>query len=326
MFFLRNSDDAFYFLYSVRYRNWYNYWLTIWFSNDYLEMLLMPKERIKEIAINSATAGVIIAPLKGWTQLGLREVWEYRDLIWSFATRNFRVRYRQMALGPLWSILSPLIDMVILSAIFGGLAKLPSEGIPYSIFTYVALIPWGYFSGITNAAAGSLVSEMDVISKIYFPRLVIPFSNILSLLFDTGISMFILFGMVFYYHFSLSWRLLFVPAYLALAAVAGLGIGLWLATLAVRYRDVRNLAGYGLQVLKFVTPVVYTASLIPEKWQPLYRINPMYWVVEGFRWIFLGTGQAPNLMIGISAALAVILMISGMYVFQRTERTIVDWL
>ena len=286
----------------------------------------MPNERKKEIATNTATSGVIIAPLKGWTHLGLREVWEYRDLIWSFATRNFRVRYRQMALGPLWSILSPLIDMVIFSAIFGGLAKLPSEGVPYSIFAYAGLIPWGYFSGITNAAAGSLVSEMDVISKIYFPRLVIPFSNVLSLLFDTVISLFILLGMVLYFHMPLTWRLMLVPAYLALAAVAGLGIGLWMATLAVRYRDVRNLAGYGLQVLKFVTPVVYSASLIPEKWQVLYRLNPVYWVVEGFRWIFLGTGEAPNLMIGISGALAVLLLITGMYVFQRTERTIVDWL
>jgi lipopolysaccharide transport system permease protein len=289
-------------------------------------MVFMQKVGKKEIPTISATSGVIIAPLQGWTSLGLREIWEYRDLIWSFATRNFRVRYRQMALGPLWSILSPLIDMIIFSAIFGGLAKLPSEGVPYSIFAYTGLIPWGYFSGITNAAAGSLVSEMDVISKIYFPRLVIPFSNVLSLLFDNVISLLILMVMVLYFHIPFTWRLILVPAYLALAAVAGLGIGLWLATLAVRYRDVRNLAGYGLQVLKFVTPVVYSASLIPEKWQTVYRLNPVYWVVEGFRWIFLGSGQAPNLMIGISAALAVILLITGMYVFQRTERTIVDWL
>jgi lipopolysaccharide transport system permease protein len=289
-------------------------------------MAAMAHESKREIANHAATPGVIIAPLKGWARLGLREVWEYRDLIWSFTARNIKIRYRQMALGPLWSLLSPLIDMVIFSTIFGGLAKLPSEGVPYSIFAYTALIPWGYFAGITNGAAGSLLSEMDVISKIYFPRLVIPFSNVLSLLFDTTISLLILVGMTFYYNFPLTWRLLLIPAYLALAAVAGLGIGLWLATLAVRYRDVRNLAGYGLQVLKFVTPVVYSASLIPEKWQSLYRLNPMYWVVEGFRWIFLGSGQAPNLMIGISSILAVILLVTGMYVFQRTERTIVDWL
>jgi lipopolysaccharide transport system permease protein len=286
----------------------------------------MVNERKRALAANESTPGVIIAPLNGWTQLGLREVWEYRDLIWSFTARNFRIRYRQMALGPLWSILSPLIDMVIFSTIFGGLAKLPSDGVPYSIFAYTALIPWGYFSGITTAAAGSLVSEMDVISKIYFPRLVIPFSNVLSLLFDAVISLLILLGMTFYYHFPFTWRLLLMPFYLALAAVAGLGIGLWLATLAVRYRDVRNLAGYGLQIMKFVTPVVYSASLIPQKWQALYRLNPMYWVVEGFRWIFLGSGQAPSLMIGISGVLALLLFVTGVYVFQRTERTIVDWL
>lgn len=268
----------------------------------------------------------MIVPLKSWTQLGLREVWDYRDLIGSFATRNFRVRYRQMALGPLWSILSPLIDMVIFSTLFGGLAKLPSEGVPYAVFAYTALIPWGYFAGITNASAGSLVSEMDVISKIYFPRLVIPFSTVLSLLFDMLISLAILLGMTLYFHFPLTLRLLLVPAYLLLAAAAGLGIGLWLATLAVRYRDVRNLAGYGLQVLKFITPVVYSASLIPEKWQSLYRLNPMYWVVEGFRWIFLGIGQPPGAMLWISGLIAAVLLVSGMFVFRYTERTIVDWL
>jgi lipopolysaccharide transport system permease protein len=167
---------------------------------------------------------------------------------------------------------------------------------------------------------------MDVISKIYFPRLVIPFSNVVSLLFDMAISLLILLGMVAYFHYALTWRILLVPAYLLLAAVTGLGIGLWLATLAVRYRDVRNLAGYGLQILKFITPVVYSASLIPDRWQTVYRLNPVYWVVEGFRWIFLGTGQAPTLMIALSGLLALLLLITGMAVFRRTERTIVDWL
>lgn len=282
--------------------------------------------RKKESNSRSGESGFTITPLKGWTNLGLREVWEYRDLIWSFATRNFHVRYRQMALGPLWSILSPLVDMVIFSILFGNLAKMPSEGVPYALFAYTALIPWTYFSGITNASAGSLVSEMEVISKIYFPRLVIPFANVLSLLFDSTISLLILVGMVVYFKYSLTWRLLLIPAYLSLAALAGLGIGLWLATLAVRFRDVRNLAGYGLQVLKFITPVVYSATLIPEKWQLLYRINPMLWVVEGFRWIFLGIGQSPDWMIGGAVLIALFLFISGMFVFLRTERTIVDWL
>jgi lipopolysaccharide transport system permease protein len=276
--------------------------------------------------VHRVASGSRIVPLKGWSQLELREVWEYRDLVWSFATRNFHVRYRQMALGPLWSILSPLIDMVLFSFIFGNLAKMPSEGVPYSIFVYTALIPWAYFSGITSAAAGSLVSEMNVISKIYFPRLVIPFANVLSLLFDNAFSLLILLGMVIYFHIPLTWRYLLLPAYLILAALTGLGIGLWLATLAVRYRDVRNLASYGLQVLKFITPVVYSSTLIPEKWQFLYRLNPMYWVVEGFRWVILGSGQAPEWMTGLSGLIALLILISGMFVFRRTERTIVDWL
>jgi lipopolysaccharide transport system permease protein len=216
--------------------------------------------------------------------------------------------------------------MVIFSVLFGKLAQLPSEGVPYPIFIYTALIPWMYFSGITIGAASSLVSEMGVISKIYFPRLAIPFSNVLSLLFDNAFSVLILLGMALYYKIPLTWKLLLMPVYLTLAAVTGLGIGLWLATLAVRYRDVRNLAGYGLQVLKFVTPVVYSATLIPEKWQTLYSLNPMYWVVEGFRWIILGSGQQPDWMMGLSSLLALFLFITGMFVFRRTERTIVDWL
>ena len=286
----------------------------------------MPIGKKNKSFAGSNSSGFTIKPLKGWTNLGLRDVWEYRDLIWSFSTRNFRIRYRQMALGPLWSILSPLVDMVIFSVLFGNLAKMPSDGVPYAIFAYTALIPWTYFAGITNASAGSLVSEMEVISKIYFPRLVIPIANVISLLIDSTISLLILLGMVVYFNYPLTWRLLLIPAYLSLAAVAGLGIGLWLATLAVRYRDVRNLAGYALQVLKFVTPVVYSATLIPGQWQLLYRLNPMLWVVEGFRWIFLGIGQSPNWELGVAALIALSLLVTGMFVFLRTERTIVDWL
>lgn len=286
----------------------------------------MPTNRNTGVNSGGRASETKITPPQGWAQLGLREIWEYRDLIWEFASRNFRVRYRQMALGPLWSILKPIIDMVIFATIFGSLANLPSDGVPYSVFAYTALIPWGYFAGITTASASSLVHEMDVISKIYFPRMVIPISNVLSLLFDTAISLIILTGMVLFYNFTLSWRLLLIPLFLFIAALTGLGIGLWLATIAVKYRDVRNLADYGLQVMKFLTPVVYSSVLIPDRWLTIYRLNPIYWVVEGFRWIFLGTGKAPNLLFGISSLLAILILISGMFVFRRTERTIVDWL
>jgi lipopolysaccharide transport system permease protein len=275
---------------------------------------------------NKIAPGYTIIPRKGWSQLDLHEVWEYRDLIWSFAVRDINLRYRQMALGSLWSILGPLIDMILFSTIFGNFAKLPSEGIPYPIFAYTGLIPWAYFSGITNAAAASLVTEMNVISKIYFPRLVIPFASVFSFLFENIISLLILLVMTAYFHIHFTWRLLLLPVYMLLAAVTGLGIGLWLATLAVRYRDVRNLAMYGLQVFKFITPVVYSATLIPEKWQNLYRLNPMYWVVEGFRWIILGSGQTPSLMVGVASLISISILISGLFVFRRTERTIVDWL
>jgi lipopolysaccharide transport system permease protein len=274
----------------------------------------------------NAPGFVTIQPLQGWSQLGLDELWEYRDLVWLFTVRNIRSRYRQMALGPLWSVLKPLVNMVIFSVIFGTLAKLPSDGVPYPIFAYTALLPWSYFSGVAGASTGSLVSQMAIISKVYFPRLAIPISNVFSGLFDFFISIFILFGMMLYYDISLSWKLVLLPLYILLAAVTGLGIGLWTATLTVRYRDVGTLVGYGLQVLKYASPIAYSASLIPENWMTIYRLNPIFWVVEGFRWALLGTGQAPQPLMAVSAGLSLILLISGTFVFRRTERTIVDWL
>jgi lipopolysaccharide transport system permease protein len=277
--------------------------------------------------INKASSDPItIKPLEGWSNLGLLEVWSYRDLIWLFTMRGIKSRYRQMAMGPIWSVLNPLINMVIFSVIFGRLAKLPSDGVPYPIFAYTALLPWGYFSGLTGTSSSSLVSQMHIISKVYFPRLVIPISNVFSGLFDFGISVIILLGMMWYYQIPLTWKLLMIPVYIVFAAITGLGIGLWTATLVVRYRDMRTLVGYGLQVLKYATPVAYSASLVPEEWLLVYRLNPLYWVIEGFRWALLGAGQAPQPLTLVSASISLLMLITGMFVFRRTERSIVDWL
>jgi len=273
-----------------------------------------------------AVPALVIQPTTGWSSLALHELWQYRELLWFLTSRNIKGRYRQMALGPLWIVINPLVEMVIFSLIFGGLAKLPSDGLPYPIFTYTALLPWGYFSGAAGASVGSLVSQMSMISKVYFPRLVVPISAVLSGLVDLAISSLVLLGMMAYYGFAPSPAMLTLPLYVLLATAAALGVGLWSATLAVRYRDLRNAIGYGLRVWMFATPVAYAASLIPERWQWLYQLNPMYWVIEGFRWALLGKGQAPQPLMLVPVSFVLLLLISGAFVFRRTERTIVDWL
>jgi lipopolysaccharide transport system permease protein len=267
-----------------------------------------------------------IQPTNGWGSLGLHELWQYRELLWFLTWRNIKARYRQMALGPLWIIIQPLVSMVIFSVIFGALAKLPSDGLPYPLFTYTALLPWTYFANAAKSSVGSLVSQMGVISKVYFPRLVVPISAVLSGLVDLAMSFLILLGMMAFYGFTPSWNILILPCYILLATATALGVGLWNATLAVRFRDLQFATQYGLQVWMYATPVAYTANLVPESWQWLYQLNPMYWVIEGFRWALLGTGQPPQLQVLIPVGLVLLLLISGAFVFRRTERTIVDLL
>lgn len=268
----------------------------------------------------------IIRPPSGWNILPLQELWQYRELLWVLTSREVKARYRQMALGPLWIIIIPLVDMVIFSLIFGRLARLPSEGVPYPIFTYTALLPWTYFSTSANSAVGSLLKSMKVISKIYFPRLIVPMSAVLSGLVDLSISFVVLTGMMLYYGFVPSWAALTLPFYILLAMGLALGVGLWNTNLAVRFRDLQYATTYGLQAWLYATPVAYSASLIPERWQLVYQLNPMYWVIEGFRWALLGTGQPPQPLMLIPVGLVLCLLVSGIFVFQRTEQTIVDLL
>jgi lipopolysaccharide transport system permease protein len=274
----------------------------------------------------SSVPTIIIEPTRGWSSLALHELWQYRELLWFLTWRDIKGSYRQMALGPLWIVIKPLVNMVIFSVIFGTLAKLPSDGLPYPIFTYTALLPWGYFSGAAGASVGSLVSRMGVISKVYFPRLVVPISAVLSGLVDLAVSFLILLGMMVYYGFAPSLAMLTLPLYTLLATATALGVGLWGATIAVRFRDLRFAITYGLQVWMYATPVAYAASLIPEGWQWLYQLNPMYWVIEGFRWALLGRGQPPQPLMLVPMGFVLLLLISGAFVFRRTERTIVDWL
>jgi lipopolysaccharide transport system permease protein len=272
----------------------------------------------------------VIQPTRGWSGVDLREVWQYRELLWLLIARDIKGRYRQMALGPLWIVIKPLVNMVVFSVILGRMAKLPSDGLPYPIFVFTAQLPWLFFTNATSASANSLVSRMHVISKVYFPRIVVPIAAVLSGLVDLLVCSVVLVALMIYYKAVPTVAMLTLPFYVLMAVATALGVGLWCATLAVRFRDLEFAITYGLQVLMFATPVVYAASVAEKHmshfWQVIYRLNPMYWVVEGFRWALLGKGQPPETMTFVSVGCVLLVLISGTFIFRRTERTIVDLL
>jgi lipopolysaccharide transport system permease protein len=249
----------------------------------------------------------------------LRDVWEYRELLYFLLWREIKGRYRQMAFGPLWIIIAPLIQMVIFSFVFGTLARLPSEGVPYPIFTYVALLPWQFFANAARNAAGSLLSQQHVIAKVYFPRLVIPLSTALSALVDFLASFVVLIGMMLVYRITPTWAVLMLPRFVLLAGATALAVGL-----AVKYHDVSIAVGFGITIWQYLTPVAYSATLAPARWLWLYQLNPMYWVVEGFRGALLSTGTPPNWTLAMAIGGVLVALITGAFYFRRTERTIVD--
>lgn len=265
-----------------------------------------------------------IKPGRGWRALGLGELWEFRDLLYFLVWREVKGRYRQMALGPLWILLKPFMTMVVFTLVFGRLAKVPSDGLPYPIFAFAALLPWQLFAVAASKSAGSLVSNMNVISKVYFPRLTVPLAAACSGLVDFCFSFLILAAMLVYYGVTPPLMALTLPLWVLLAVATALALGLCLATLAVKFRDVSFGVEHGLQVWMYLTPVVYPASLIPERWRELYMLNPMAWVVEGFRWAILGKGQTPDWTLAASAGLVAVMLMAGLMTFRRTERSIVD--
>ena len=238
---------------------------------------------IPETAIHT-----VIEPPKGWAALDLGELWKFRELLFFLTWRDIKVRYKQTALGAAWAILQPVLTMVVFSIIFGGLAKLPSEGIPYPIFTFTALLPWQLFAFALTQSSNSLVGDQRLISKIYFPRLVVPFSSVLAGVVDFGIAFLVLVGMMVFYGIGLTLSVLWLPVFLLLALASALAIGLWLSALNVKYRDIRYVVPFLTQFWMYATPIAYSSSLIPEKWRWLYSLNPMTGVVEGFRWASLG--------------------------------------
>lgn len=268
---------------------------------------------------------IIIRPSRGWVSLKLRELWEYRELFYFLTWRDIKVRYKQTALGAAWAIIQPLLTMVVFSLFFGKLAKVPSDGIPYPIFSFAALVPWTFFSNGLSQSSNSLVTSANLISKVYFPRLVIPISGVLGGLPDLFLSFFVLIGMMFFYGiYPTAVSLLWLPLFLLLALATALGVGLWFSALNVEYRDVRYTIPFLTQLWLFATPIAYPSSLLSEPWRTLYGLNPMVGVVEGFRWALLGTDTAPGPIIIVSSLASLAILIGGAFYFRRMEKTFAD--
>jgi lipopolysaccharide transport system permease protein len=272
----------------------------------------------------SPTPTVLIKAHNPLFCLDLAAIWEYRELVYFLVWRDLKVRYRQTILGACWAILQPLLTMVIFTAVFGKLAKVPSDGLPYQIFAFSALLPWNLFASSLDRGGTSVVGNGQLISKIYFPRLILPLSGVLSPLADFAVSFSILVGMMFWFGSSPSWRVLALPVFILLAIFTAFAVALWLSALNVRYRDVGYAIPFLIQVWLFASPVAYPASLIPEKWRLLYGLNPMAGVIEGFRWALLGKQGLDARVIAASSVVVLLLMIPGVIFFKQTERTFAD--
>lgn len=277
-----------------------------------------------EGAAERAMPSLVIRPSRGWIALNLADLWRYRELIYFLAWRDIRVRYKQTALGAAWAVIQPFFTMIVFSIFFGQLAKIPSDGVPYPIFAYCALLPWQLFAYSLTESSNSLVANQQLITKVYFPRLVIPISTVLAGLLDFLIAFVVLIGMMMYYGIAPTAAVWSLPLFLLLAVGTALGAGLWLSALNVQYRDVRYAIPFLTQFWLFATPIAYPSSLIPGPWRAIYGLNPMAGVVEGFRWALLGTGNPPSGLLLVSALATLVVLLSGLYYFRRMERTFAD--
>jgi lipopolysaccharide transport system permease protein len=266
----------------------------------------------------------VIEPTRGWVALKLRELWTYRELVYFLTWRDIKVRYRQSVFGAAWIIIQPMMTMIIFSVIFGQFAQLPSEGVPYPIFSYAALLPWNLFAGALTRSTTSLVGSASLLQKVYFPRLAIPVASTLAVLVDFAIAFLVLVCLMFYYGFVPTVAALTLPLFILLALATALGVGLWLSALNVQYRDVGHAIPFLVQAWLYASPVAYAASLIPDRWQTLYALNPMVGVIDGFRWALLGTGPGPGPMLAVSSGVMLALLISGALYFRRMEKTFAD--
>ncbi len=280
-------------------------------------------EQIQALSPHQRTT--ILRPARGWSALNLKELWVYRELIYFMTWKDLKVRYKQTLLGASWAILQPFLTMVVFSIFFGELAGVPSDGVPYPIFAFTALLPWTLFSKALSDASRSLVQSSHMITKVYFPRLILPLASVLAGVVDFFLAMLVLMGMMVFYQVAPTSAVWALPLFLLLALVTALGVGLWLSALNVLYRDIGYILPFLTQFWLFITPIAYPASMVPEKWRILYALNPMTGVVEGFRWALLGTQQANSwMMLAVSTLIAVVVLVSGLFYFRRMERLFAD--
>jgi lipopolysaccharide transport system permease protein len=265
-----------------------------------------------------------VRPSQGWVPIKLTELWEYRELLYFLIWRDIKVRYKQTALGATWAIIQPFFTMMVFSIFFGRLAKIPSDDMPYPIFSYAALVPWTFFSNALHHSSNSMVGSTNIIKKVYFPRLVIPIASALSGLVDFALAFIVLLAMMFYYDLAPTINVLWLPLFVLLALITSLAAGLWLSAMNVQFRDVRHALPFLTQFWLFATPIAYPSSLLSEPWRTLYGLNPMVGVVEGFRWALLGANTAPGPIIIASSLAALFILICGAFFFRRMEKTFAD--
>lgn len=279
----------------------------------------------KEFELQKQYSTVVIKPRKGWVPLNLRDLWNYRELAYFLTWRNIKVRYKQSVLGILWAIIKPFLTMVVFAVIFGGLLNIPSDGVPYPIFSYAATLPWELFAASLTAVGGSMVASGNMISKIYFPRIILPISSVLSNLVDFAIGFVILIGMMIFYKIPLTVNVLWTIPFILLAMITALGVGLWLAALMVRYRDIGYITGFLTTLWFYLSPVIISTNTIPDKYRLLYSLNPMAGVIMGFRYSLLGVAfPIPIYGMLASAGISVVILISGLYYFRRMEKDFAD--
>ena len=280
-------------------------------------------DKPEQLAYTGLAHSVVIRPSRGWMPINLRDLWAYRELLYFLTWREIKVRYKQTLLGFAWAIIQPLFMMIVFTLFFGTLAKVPSEGIPYPLFNYAALLPWTLFSEGVSRSSNSLVQNTSLVQKVYFPRLLMPLSGILSPVVDFAIAFVILIGMMLYFGYIPTIVTFWVLAFIVLTLITALGVGLWLSAINVKYRDVRYVIPFLIQLWLFASPVVYSSSLLPERFQIIYGINPMSGVIEGFRWALLGT-TPPSYLIAVSVAITIAVLVTGAFYFRYHEKNFAD--
>lgn len=267
---------------------------------------------------------IVLRPRSGWAAVDLGELWRTRELLFFLVWRDVKVRYKQTVLGIAWAIIQPVMTMLVFTVFFGRLAKVPSDGIPYPLFSFAALVPWTFFAYGLSQGTNSLVGSQNLLKKVYFPRLVIPLASVLSGFVDFVLALAVLFIMMFGYGVTPTWKVLWLPAFALLALAASLAVALWLSAMNVNFRDVRYAVPFLTQIWLLATPIAYSSSLLDEPWRTIYGLNPMAGVVEGFRWALLGTETQPGSMVFVSAIATVVFLIGGLFYFRRMETTFAD--